>query len=193
MNTALDLARNYTALEKYKDIRSELWSLGYEEIGMGSSRTVFRISNKKVIKLARFNVGIMQNNNEYDWYKFADTKDSLVKSYECINNGLVLISEYVKEFTYDKFAEIYQIHFVDFSCHVGGSKAYINRLNVSDKTKQLLRNTTEFMHKFNIPRTEICRGSAWGFTGNNAKLLDYGADYSMLQDYYSGNIPIKSK
>ena len=101
-----------------------------------------------------------------------------------MHNGHAIISEYISEFTFDKFADIYKIHFADFAYHVGGSKEYIKRLELSAKTKKLIRDTTAIMNKFNIPNTEICRMTAWGFTGNNAKLLDYGANWDMLQDYY---------
>jgi len=179
-----DLIDNYNDIKKYKDVRSELWRLGYEEVGKGSSRTVFRISDNEVVKIAHLDVGIIQNNNEWDWFLSLSNKNPLAEPFMNIHNGHAIISEYVSEFTFDKFADIYKIHFADFGYHVGGSKEYIKRLELPEKTKKLIRDTTAIMNKFNIPNTEICRITAWGFTGNNAKLLDYGANWDMLQDYY---------
>jgi len=73
-----------------------------EFLGQGSSRNVYIISSKKVLKMAYNEAGIMQNKKEVETYVKFGSSGIITKIYDSDSKGLWIISELVKPFLNEK-------------------------------------------------------------------------------------------
>lgn len=87
--------KGFTEKDKFK-FTAEYLEKFFPVFGKGSSRIVFKISSKKVIKLARSEKGIAQNHHELE--SFLSSKDSklLAKVYDYDPSYMWIVSELVR-------------------------------------------------------------------------------------------------
>lgn len=202
---SLDVADDPFSIDRMRSIedRAELRdyvSMRLELIASGSSRDVYLLSSRKVLKLAITNAevggkhddrydmrGIAQNEAEVDAYTNAHVKPILAKIYEFHPQYHWLISELVRplkneeEFkrlagisSYDVYYDVYDIHRPDDE----GPQHPLSRALLELQTytgivpSDLVSGMTSMAHQ-------------WGKTADNRLVvLDYGLTDDIYVDYY---------
>lgn len=173
-------------------------------ISSGSSRIVYLVDDDKVLKLAKNQKGIAQNNveislgNEGYYTCFADV-------YDYDNDGLWLEMEFCRKAKKSDFKRIYGIPFEVLCYGIAEMVEYRNKFNPFNKYKpywkQLMNSENdkvlEFIDSFReyiggqgLETTgDLYRISSYGVTKDNRiVLVDYGLDDDVYNNYYRRRI-----
>lgn len=208
---AMDDIFNYDEL---KSINSYSGKVKYcqEHLGMpignGSSRICFQIDDEWILKLAKNEKGIAQNEVEgqEDWFK----------SHMCIfpnidydksdmENYTFLVSEYVLPAKQQDFNECLGISFKEFCEFVQQSASQYSRKTTWDKkymswdkfsemeeNSQTLHDVNEYLTNYIIPCKDICRLENLGMVLRNNKpqivILDSGFNDDIASTHYNQKI-----
>jgi hypothetical protein len=169
-----------------------------KKIGAGSARIVFPIDPNSVIKLAKNDKGLAQNNVEIDIYR-AFQPDVVAKIFDYDENDVWLRMERATKFNVADFKSFVGISFREFM----ESLEYWYSKNMSRQTFYNLEkpknydviNETVFFQdliniigNYNMPIGDIKRPSSWGIVNRNGKktpvLIDFGLTQDILNQYY---------
>lgn len=164
-------------------------------IGHGSGRTVFRINDTMVLKMAHNEIGLAQNKIEIDNINRTSFNKSLcacIYEKEASNTPNWLIEEYVKAADEKYFMSILGITF-DMFCNILRYKVHSIEENDSfpenvafDKliqSKVFLQNIIEYAQNSNTFFFDLEDISNYGVKDNTIVLLDYGMT-QYIYDYY---------
>lgn len=174
-------------------------------IGNGSSRMVFQIDDDKVLKLAKNNKGIVQNEYENDNY-YQDIDDVMARVYECADDNTWMISEYVlpaskKDFPVVfgmKFEEFITWLYTSFNNYTYSRKQFPMSLTWNiDAWNESIENNDNLnaLHYYlqNYQPDDVRDFTAlhnWGLTkrddGAHLVILDNGVNDEILRKYYRG-------
>lgn len=169
------------------------------QIGGGSSRIVFQIDDQWVLKLARNNKGVAQNQEEYriaaDLYATSlsvnvDEKRSDTENYEW------LVSEYVLPAKQQDFKQCYGIDWKDIVSFIedltrGGQHEgdFFDKYSENEDATDLLNELHDYYANFDSSIADACRICNWGLTNRNGYpelvLLDTGASMDVIRKYYT--------
>lgn len=175
-----------------------------EYLGSGSSRMVFRIDNEKVLKLAKNNKGIAQNEAENDWY--LQKSNCFTKVYDSDRNGLWIEAESAIKAKQSDFKKITGYGFdvmcawIDYTYNCYSRQQH----HVDEKYIQIFKSEewennydysvfgeiSDYMRNYNINGiNDLKRISSWGIVKRDGEdeivLVDYGLNNSVLDFYYS--------
>lgn len=163
-------------------------------IGQGSSRIVFQLTDEICLKLAKNEKGIAQNELEFrnseDYYidnlfpKVFDESDS--------ENYLFLVSEYVLPAKKSDFNIVENISFNDFETILTqlrrGIRLTQEENNIYDES-DLVRGIYDYAINYDVPIVELTRIQNYGlvYRDNQATivLLDSGFNDDIYQQHYS--------
>lgn len=166
-------------------------------IGNGSSRIVFQIDDEKVLKLAKNNKGIAQNEAEADWG--AQGYDVLPKLYEVDDEYKYIISEFVLPSKPQDFKQCLGIDFNEFCQFVTFQyNAYARRPYRCNMNKERFNELYEkvewlqwfvsYMGDYQLPLGDLIRiqnyGLTYRFNQPMIVLLDSGLTEEVFNDYY---------
>lgn len=169
------------------------------QIGGGSSRIVFQIDDNWVLKLARNNKGIAQNQEEYriasDLYGTplstkVDEKRSDTENYEWI------VSEYVLPAKQQDFKQCYGVEWKDVVSFIedlarGGQKEgeFFDKYSENEDACDLLNDLHDYYANYNGAIGDAERICNWGLSNRNGYpelvLLDTGASMDVIRKYYT--------
>lgn len=167
-------------------------------IGSGSSRIVFQIDDEKVLKLAKNDKGIAQNQVEADW--LAQKYGVVPKLYDVADDDSYLVSEYVLPAKAADFKQCLGMTFKEFCGFVEycgsqyGRKSSLLPMMNSEKAEELIENN-EWLSDFNryvtdyqLPVGDLMRIANYGLCKRNGKpqitLLDSGLTNDVYDSYY---------
>lgn len=167
------------------------------QIGGGSSRIVFQIDDHWVLKLARNNKGIAQNEEEYriasDLYATplavkVDENRSDTENYEW------LVSEYVLPAKQQDFKQCYGIDWNDVVDYIkdirdGGGDEFFDKYSENEDACDLLNDLHDYYANYNGAIGDAERICNWGLSNRNGYpelvLLDTGASMDVIRKYYT--------
>ena len=194
-------------LEEFKNIRSYAAKLRYAEeylgkpLGRGTSRVVYRVDKDKVLKLAKNEKGIAQNNAETDWYNTSYYESILAKVIDFDDkDGLWVEMELAYKVKESDFERLWGLDF-------GAIGRYLsNRDNENngrrpiygyataeekfelDKSDEVM-NLVSFMFDSSSSPGDLGKLNSWGIVhrpdGEEIVLIDFGLTNSVYQSYYS--------
>lgn len=168
-----------------------------KEIGQGSSRAVFALSSRFVLKVAMNKRGIAQNEAELDIYTDPATKSITSKIIEYDNQYNWLISELVRPIINRfEFHDLTGIRWFSFTEGIEeavyeGIEEAINfirseHITLDQKSIEFITAVFTMARNTKILRGDLSRVDHWGKTTNGqVVVLDYGFTENVREKYYS--------
>ena len=186
-------------LNKFKKLKSFKERVDYcnstlTKLGAGSSRIVYLVDDKTVLKLAKNQKGIGQNEVEIG----ASNKyynDVIAEVYESDENGLWLEMELAKPINKVRFKQILGYSVEDFGKWVinlwninNNRKSYYYTLDkqieeiISDS--EFANSVIAFIQDYGLTPGDLGRISTYGEFDGEVKIIDYGLNDDVLSNYY---------
>lgn len=171
---------------------------GIDYISSGSSRKVYKVSDTKVLKLAKNVKGSAQNNTEADW---ALPRYSCVSDWYAVSNNdsIWILSELCHKAKQSDFRTKLgiswrdYINYVRYICSERNPRYYRyfyierpEKFSEWIEEENLLGYIYEYIGDFNPPCGDLIRISSYGInTAGEIVLVDSGLSESVLSDHYS--------
>ena len=171
---------------------------GIDYISSGSSRKVYKVSDTKVLKLAKNVKGSAQNNTEADW---ALPRYSCVSNWYAVSNNdsIWILSELCHKAKQSDFRTKLgiswrdYINYVRYICSERNPRYYRyfyierpEKFSEWIEEENLLGYIYEYIGDFNPPCGDLIRISSYGInTAGEIVLVDSGLSESVLSDHYS--------
>lgn len=194
-------------MEEFKTLKSFNARIKYcqehlKRISSGSSRIVYMIDDEKVLKLAKNNKGIAQNEVEIS-YGGDYTLDGIVAEvYESDENALWLEMQLAKKITPISFKQITGWDFNDYAKVVhnygiesGNADRYAGKLSVPDELTEkaweddFTRGIFDYIGNYGVPAGDLTRLSTYGIVSDNGSdsvvIIDYGLTHDVYKSFYS--------
>lgn len=169
-------------------------------LGRGSSRKVFKLDSKKVIKMAINEAGIAQNNAELDVITNPKIKPIFAKifDYDRGKETTWLVCELVRPLTYEDFAEMTGYYWSEsmapflMELDLYARKSFNDFILENFENEQhiyfsnpLYRDIFYAVKYGDLVANDLRKIGQWGKTANGRiVILDYGLDEATLRQYY---------
>ena len=176
--------------------------LGFN-VGSGSSRLVYQLDDEKVLKLAKNEKGIAQNEQEYSFgqEKFVDVTPHIFNEMCDIVNFTFIVSEYVLPAKEKDFIELYGINFNTFISVINtvsvwyGRKRSLGTKVLSDEEMEYLQEENpvikefvDYVSNYQPPIGDMLRLANYGMVMREGSpqivLLDSGLSDEVYNKYY---------
>ena len=176
--------------------------LGFN-VGSGSSRLVYQLDDEKVLKLAKNEKGIAQNEQEYSFgqEKFVDVTPHIFNEMCDIVNFTFIVSEYVLPAKEKDFIELYGINFNTFISVINtvsvwyGRKRSLGTKVLSDEEMEYLQEENpdikefvDYVSNYQPPIGDMLRLAIYGMVMREGSpqivLLDSGLSDEVYNKYY---------
>jgi len=178
--------------------RVEYATLKLGKIGTGSSRVVFDADNDTVLKIAKNDKGLAQNELEAEvsrlgWYDF------VAKVYEAEPNNLWIESEKARKMKPSDFKRLTGFKFRDWTNTLmaeytrrsgqRGGAMYMASENYDEIVESdLFQSLLSFIADYEIMPGDFGRISSWGIVNRDGTetpiLIDYGISKTIYNDFY---------
>ena len=184
-------------IKEFKSLPSiaiqQAYAMNYlEALGQGSSRIVFVLTPKKVLKIARNEKGIAQNAAELEVYTDPATREVAAKIYDTDGDGKWIIADLVrpivdpKEFTsltnvpWENFVEDLTAT-ISKTARISGAQL---RQSAPKFTQQVVTMAEKGKNKLKLADLTVI--DHWGKTSNGkVVILDYGFTEDVAEKHYS--------
>lgn len=163
------------------------------KIAAGSSRTVFKIDDEKVLKLAHNMKGIAQNETEVEHYEDPVTNDIFAKVYNYDEKYKWIEMQLAKKMKKADFERIVGVNMEDFFDFVRG-KGHPGKAIMDKEKKEELwenefaRDVVDYIGNFNVPPDDLTRKNSYGIVEDNGEervvIIDYGLSSNVYECYY---------
>ena len=162
-----------------------------QKLAVGSARIIYRIDDKKVLKLAKNSKGIAQNEVESDhllndWYG-----EIIAKVLESDSEDRWIISEFAKKVTPTRFKQLLGVTVDEFSNYLSNDTKTLLHFSIKDDVKKVLESS-EFYEKvrdmvgnFDMEIGDFRRINSFGEIDGRLVIRDYGLTTSVYKQYYS--------
>lgn len=176
--------------------------LGFN-VGSGSSRLVYQLDDEKVLKLAKNEKGIAQNEQEYSFgqEKFVDVTPHIFNEMCDIVKFTFIVSEYVLPAKEKDFIELYGINFNTFISVINtvsvwyGRKRSLGTKVLSDEEMEYLQEENpdikefvDYVSNYQPPIGDMLRLANYGMVMREGSpqivLLDSGLSDEVYNKYY---------
>lgn len=180
--------RSFAALRRLLDTTD-----GVEYIASGTARAVYKVNDDKVLKIAKNQKGIAQNEAEADWglknygvaAEWYDVSDDniWIESELCPR---VKVTDFKKElgFTFAYFCDCLRYYYFNRRY---GNKRYNPKPEGYDETweNEFIRPYYNYIGDFDVPVGDVTRISSFGRNHEgNIVLVDTGLNEDVYQNYY---------
>ena len=161
----------------------------------GSGREIFKIDDKRVLKLAKNAKGIAQNQIESD-YVLNDMYggDIIAKVIESDSDNRWVVSEYAKKISPSRFKSLLGVSIDDFWDHLYNLRKegtqYFTKRAVDMQVVEKLQNSEFFQQledmigNFDLDIGDFKRINSFGEIDGRLVITDYGLSGSVYRDYY---------
>lgn len=193
------------SLEKFKSIRSFAGKLRYadehlKKLASGSARTIFKIDDEKVLKVAKNNKGLAQNSVESEFY--LQNYDIIARVFETDEDNEFLEMEYAKKITKKRFKELTGLTLQEVQDYLSYLHYDMNPRKRSRYYVPKEINLSEYESNFEFISSlrEVCldydmnypgdfgRESTYGEVMRNGEptivIIDFGLTNSVYDDFY---------
>jgi hypothetical protein len=171
----LSLLPTFTARKNYCDIN-------FTKLKAGSSRIAY-VYNDLILKLAKNEKGLAQNQTESDGFMQQNYKDIIANVLDSDPNGLWILVEKAERVNKSSFKTLTNINFDEF-CDYIKKKIEYKKVESELDNNHFVQELLDLMINFTMPAGDICRISSWGKVKNRAVLIDYGLTSSIYEEYY---------
>lgn len=170
-----------------------------QRISSGSSRIVYKIDDEKVLKLAKNQKGITQNNVEIEYSQYGDLEDIVAKVFDSDENGLWVemqlarkvtpsIFRNVTGFDFNDYSKVIHNHYMDASGKGGPKNTVSPQLTDRMWNTEWSYEILNFIGNYGIPAGDLMRLSTYGLVKLNGKdhivIIDYGLTNDVYASYY---------
>lgn len=191
-------------IEEFKKLRSFSDRIKYCEANLrkvraGSGRIVYIVDDTKVLKLAKNEKGIAQNEVEIAWGKDSYYEDILAHTFDNDENDLWVEMELARKVTPNIFKKIIGVDIYTFSVYLRifearmkGGKIY---WSVDDDVKEMLDNSDfvngikDFIVGTDSSSGDLGRLSSYGLVnrghGDQIVIVDFGLTSDVYASYYA--------
>lgn len=171
-----------------------------QRISSGSSRIVYKVDDEKVLKLAKNEKGLAQNEIEIEYGQYYDLEGTVAKIFEFHPDNLWVEMELARKATKPNFQQITGLPFDEFArgVHNYGIESGNNRGFKYNVDKEFMEKMWEnefsydilsFIGNYGLPSGDLERISSYGVVNRNGSdsvvLIDYGLTHDVYQSYYS--------
>lgn len=190
-----DLDELFNTKKQLSPLTRYMYENNCEYIASGTARSVYKLNDDKVLKIAKNKKGIAQNNVEADWA--LRNYGIIADWYDISDNGIWIESEFCKKAKKSDFYEITGLKFDWFQeavrynyfhlhpCRYFGVSKPEGYDEEIEKEDSFLVNIESYMADFDVPFGDICRISSYGINHNNEiVLVDYGLNRSVEEEFY---------
>lgn len=190
-------------MEQFKALKAFSQRMTYctqqlQRIGSGSGRTVFKIDDTKVLKLAKNQKGVAQNGVELaykdDWY----FEGILAKVLDFDENDLWVEMELARKVTKPMFRKYFGVNPDEFGRYLthrhNANHGKRNFFHIPPEVSSLLDQSDLFNEIYEFADAignvgDLGRLSTYGWVKRNGEdrivIIDYGLDNSVYDTYYS--------
>ena len=191
-------------MEEFKKIKSFKGRVDYvgeklKKLGAGSSRIVYKIDDQTVLKLAKNNKGVAQNNLEIQYSNYSDIDHIVAEVFEYDDDGLWVEMELalpISEKTFERIAEVSWSDFVNtmrfyyYDSIKNDSRAFDKPENYYDVWEnEFAYDMLNFLGTYQPPIGDLLRLSTYGVVKRNGQdaivMIDYGLDEDVYKTYYN--------
>lgn len=174
-----------------------------KRISSGSSRIVYMVDDTKVLKIARNQKGLNQNEIEAEYSNFYDIKDITAQVFAYDQNNLWVEMELARKVTPKIFEKVVGISFDDYCA---GLDKYFEAVNPQRASRSWSRSDLDqakydamwdnefiydifnFMGGYDTPVGDLKRLSSYGLVKRDGVdtivLIDYGITWDGIDTYY---------
>jgi hypothetical protein len=187
-------------IEEFKTISSFAKRIKYcqerlQRVASGTARIVYKVDNEKVLKLAKNQKGIAQNEVEIsqgnDYY--LRQLGIVAEVFEDHPESHWLEMELCTRVTPKKFERIVGISFDEFDDAIREFNDYLDSGHrISPRSSNLidsndfLNNIVDYIGNYRIPVGDLTRLSTYGVTAKNQiVIVDFGLTYNVLDLHYT--------
>lgn len=197
-------------IETFKSLKSFAQRIKYceqhlQRISSGSSRIVYKIDDEKVLKLAKNNKGLSQNELEAEYSQYDDLSDILARTFDSADDNTWVEMELARKVTPATFKQVTGFDWEDFKKIM--DKQYYRANPQKDRfgwaDRKVLPDEIEqkmwedefvypmlnLMANYDIPVGDLLRTSSYGLVKRNGNdaivLIDYGLNQENYDSYYS--------
>jgi len=194
-------------MEVFKSLKSHAGRNRYaqehlQKLASGSSRIVYKIDDEKVLKLAKNDKGVAQNEVEIEYGQYNDIKDIVAKIFDYDEqNNLWVEMELARKVKASDFKNIVGYNFEDIKTaihNVGVDSGNLRRVAKYEMSQELADDMweNEFMYElfsfignYAVPVGDLQRLSSYGLVKRDGQdtivLIDYGLTHDVYSSYYS--------
>ena len=167
--------------------------LNLQRLGSGSSRGVYALTSKRVLKIALNDAGLAQNEAELATFTDPQVKPILAKIFDYDPKNRWLISELVRPAGYneiEKHLGFENIYFEEFVATVAGGHGYdwllqSGRYPEVEQHEELANALSYLVNEGDMLVADLESKSSWGFTADRRLvLLDAGATNEIYDTHY---------
>lgn len=190
-------------LETFKSLKSFAQRKKYcdehlQRIAAGSGRIVYKVDNEKVLKLAKNQKGIAQNEVEIQYGNERYFSNIIGQTYDYEDNGLWVEMELARKVTPTMFKKIVGVDINTFGMYIRnqtsmnrGKPAYFSiDKDVAEylNDNEIAIDTIDFIMNSDSEAGDIGRLSTWGVVhrdgGESLVIVDYGLTQGVYASYY---------
>lgn len=183
------ILKNIEGLENYNS-RKEYAEDNLEHLSSGSSRIVYLTSKKTIVKLAKNDRGIAQNQAEKNSSKI-DSK-FLNKALNCATNYSWIEVPYLEKITEKDFKNMTDIDFKDFGEAISFSLRKISGNTDKKKPKKydeiskstIFKEMTKIGNQLDLMGGDLARVSSYGQKDDHPVLIDSGLTKKVFEKFY---------
>lgn len=194
-------------MDEFKQLNSfnkriQYCNANLKRISSGSSRIVYMIDSEKVLKLAKNQKGLAQNEVEIQYGNEGYLEDIVAKVYDYDENNLWLEMQLAKKLTKSFFKKITGFNFDDFAAAVynygvdsGNAGRHAQKRNVDKEVveemweNEFTYGIFDFIGNYGVPVGDLTRLNSYGVVSENGVervvLIDYGLTHDVYKSFYS--------
>lgn len=186
-------------MEQFKNIKSFSQRVKYcdtrlRKISSGSGRIVYQIDDEKVLKLAKNNKGVAQNEVESEYY--LQNYDVTARVFDSDDDGMFVEMELARRLTKNIFKQIVGFNFdliVPYLENIIGKYgSYKSPISQQDKEfldeNEWMIDLLSLASDYDMPTGDLGRLSSYGVVTRDGQdavvLIDYGSTWGVYNDYY---------
>jgi hypothetical protein len=181
--------KNIAGLETYT-ARKDYAEKNLEHLSSGSSRIVYLSPEKTIIKMAKNDRGIAQNQAEKNASKV--NSKYINKALSCAPNYAWIEVPYLEKITVKDFKNMTDIDFEDFGEALRFSLKKISGNTDTEKPEKydevsklpIFKEISEIGKRLDLMPGDLARISSFGKKDNHPVLIDVGLTKKVFEDYY---------
>lgn len=191
----------FKALRKFSE-RVKYCEANLQRISSGSSRIVYKIDDTKVLKLAKNQKGIAQNETEIEWGQDGYYGQILARTIESDPNALWVEMELARKVTNKMLEQFFGVPLMDVQAYMHNILMNSRmRYSIEQQYKDILDEhpfvnmLLNFCHDLGTTGSsaahinDLCRASSYGLVKrggeNEIVLIDFGLTESVYTTYYT--------
>jgi len=183
-----------------KNIKSYSGKIAYvgaklQKIASGSSRTVYKIDDEKVLKFAKNEKGLEQNLAESEAYK--QNYDIVARVFDCDPDDYWIEMELAKKVKPTRFKELTKLSIDELNhyfLYLRNMNSKFGGFGISDEVKEKVENNDwfndlqSFIFDYDLPTGDFGRLSSYGEVLRDGKptivLIDFGLTKELQKEYH---------